>query len=134
MQILSQVWAMEEVRAVTYIATEVILLIAIDEALDGNDIHPEMKIAVEILENALEDIEIICEEAGINSESISIWIKEALYQAKNPEKGKNGGKDKEKTGDKEKPRSKNPPARRKRYSSRKEAYEAAKRAGKGTKT
>ena len=135
MNLLSQLWAIKEVHAITYIATEVILLIAVEDALDGDELQPAMRIAVELLEDALNDIESLCEEAKINSESIAERIKEALYQAKskgkNPEKGKKGGKDKDKSGDKENQRSKNPPARRNRYSSRKEAYEAAKRAGGG---
>ncbi len=92
MNLLSQLWAIKEVHAITYIATEVILLIAVEDALDGDELQPAMRIAVELLEDALNDIESLCEEAKINSESIAERIKEALYQAKskgkNPEKGK----------------------------------------------
>ncbi|MBQ3600328.1 MAG: RHS repeat-associated core domain-containing protein, partial [Lachnospiraceae bacterium] len=135
MATLNKLWAIKEVQAIAYVAVDVLLAIVIYDALNSPKYNSPMQIALEMLEDALSDIQIICEETEINSESIAIRVKEALDQAKDngksTDKGKEGGGDKNNQDDKRDPRSKNPPARRKRYSSKKEAYEAAKRAGKG---
>ena len=78
-----------------YSATTVLLTLVIDDALNQRRPADAYDVAVEILQYALDNIKVICDEAGIASESIAGQIKAAIYEAKKEEKkkgkkGKNG--------------------------------------------
>ncbi len=98
MKLLNKLWSIKAVEAVSYLATAVLLMLVIDDALDQRRPADAYDVAVEILQYALDSIEFICNEAGIASKTISARIKTAIYEAKG--KGKQGGKDKGKQGKK----------------------------------
>ena len=93
MQLLNRLWSLKAVEAVSYLSATVMLSLVIDDALNEGYSTDACDVAVEILQYALDNIEIICNEAGIASGTIAEQIRMAIYVAK--DKGKKG---KDKTG------------------------------------
>lgn len=71
MDALIKLWAIKAVQAVSYLSTAVLFSLVIDDSLNQRYVTDAYDIAVEILEYALENIEIICNEAEIASKTIA---------------------------------------------------------------
>ncbi len=91
MNAISRLWSIKAVQTVSYLSTTVLLSLVIDDVLNQRYSTNAYDVAVEILEYALDNIEVICNEAGIASETISAQIKAAIYEAKNRDKSTDKG-------------------------------------------
>ncbi len=91
MQALSQIRALQAVRAVSYISTVFLLDLIINDAFYHRYYTNAYDVVVEVLEYALNRIDAICTAAGVTTETIANQIKTAIYEARNKKKD---GKDK----------------------------------------
>ena len=67
-QLLLKAWALKAIQTVSIITTEVLIALVVKDALNEGHFTDAYDVAVEILQNALDNIEVICNEAGIASD------------------------------------------------------------------
>lgn len=92
MSLFNRLCSINAVEAVSYLATTVLLTLVIDDALNRRRPTDAYDVVVEILQYASDNIEFICNEAGIASETIAAQIRAAIHEAKSKNRDRDKGK------------------------------------------
>ncbi len=100
LKLISSLRAINAVKAVAYVSAEVILTLVIDDVLNPGDFTDFNNITIKILTYISENLEFICDKAGIASETIAEGIRDAIYEAKGKENKKNGSESDDKSDNK----------------------------------